>query len=141
MIGFILYGYAAATSFCIYCRRTSKAVGGQSSGSKFWYRGYFVGRTRKQDPLVTGEFHLVWRIRPSFWASLDTTYFWGGRTTVGDEPRFDLQRNSRIGGRVAVPFGGRHVLKLSVNSGMFISFGGDYASVSMSYQYGWISGD
>ena len=100
----------------------------------------FRGQTRKQDPLLGGEFHFIYRLRPGFWTSLDTTFFYGGRSMVGEEPRFDLQRHARIGGTVAIPFEGGHTLKFSANSGMFVSYGGDYTSFSFSYQYGWISG-
>jgi hypothetical protein len=100
----------------------------------------FLGSTRKQDPLLASAFNFVWRIRPAFWASLDTTYYYGGRTTVDDELRSDLQRNSRIGATVAVPFGGRHILKFSASTGFFVSFGGNYDSFAASYQFGWFSG-
>jgi hypothetical protein len=101
----------------------------------------FLGTTKKQSPLLSGEFNFVWRIRPAFWASLETTFYYGGRTTVGDELRSDLQRNSRIGGTFAVPFGGRHVLRFSASSGFFVRFGGNFDTFAVSYQYGWISGN
>jgi len=100
----------------------------------------FMGQTRKQDPLLTGGFHLIYRIRPSLWVALDATYYWGGRTTVGGEQNADLQQNTRIGGTFAIPFGGKHLLKFSASSGFFISFGGDYDAFAISYQYGWITG-
>ena len=101
----------------------------------------FLGATKKQNPLATGEFHFVWRIRPAFWASFDTTFYYGGRSKIDDEPQLDRQRNTRIGGTLALPFGARHVLKFSISSGCFVSFGGDYNSFAMSYTYGWISGN
>ena len=72
-----------------------------------WFFGdndEFLGTTRQQDPIVTSQFHLIKRIRPGFWASLDATYYAGGRTTVGGTERADLQRNSRIGGDRGVSF-------------------------------------
>lgn len=55
----------------------------------------FLGETREQDPIVSAEFHLIKRIRPGFWASLDANYYTGGETRVGDDYGDDLQRNSR----------------------------------------------
>lgn len=98
----------------------------------------FQGQKREQDPIATAEFHLIYRIRPGLWAALDSNYFWGGRTTVADQQRFDLQRNSRIGGTIAVPIKGGHGLKFSASSGIFVDFGGDYNSFAFAYQYAWM---
>ncbi len=98
----------------------------------------FRGQNRDQDPIAAAEFNLIYRIRPGFWAALDSTYFWGGRTTVADQRQFDLQNNSRIGGTIAVPIKGGHILKLSASSGIFVDFGGDYSSLAIAYQYTWL---
>ena len=34
----------------------------------------FQQRTRQQDPILSSEFHLVKRIRPGFWASLNLNF-------------------------------------------------------------------
>ena len=44
----------------------------------------FQQRTRQQDPILSSELHLVKRIRPGFWASLDLNYYVGGRTYRSD---------------------------------------------------------
>ena len=63
----------------------------------------FLGETREQDPVFTGEVHLVRRFKPGFWASLDLNYYTGGQSTIGGVEVADLQRNSRLGGTVVVP--------------------------------------
>jgi hypothetical protein len=63
----------------------------------------FLGETRKQDPILSTEVHLIKRFRPGFWASLDANYYVGGRTSVGDSEKANLQRNSRLGATVVSP--------------------------------------
>ena len=105
-----------------------------------WFFGdndEFLGTTRQQDPIVTSQFHLIKRIRPGFWASLDATYYAGGRTTVGGTERADLQRNSRIGATVAFPFKRRHAVKLTYSTGVVTESSGDFNIASLSYLYVW----
>ncbi len=98
----------------------------------------FLGQKLEQDPILTGEFHLIYRIRPGLWAALDSNYYWGGRTTVADQQQFNLQRNSRIGGTISVPIMGGHSLKFSADFGISVDFGGDYTSFGLAYQYSWM---
>jgi hypothetical protein len=97
----------------------------------------FVGVTREQDPILSTEFHLVKRIRPGFWAALDVNYYTGGRTTVDQTVRADLQRNSRAGGTLLFPFKRRHAIRGSYSTGVVTESGGDFEMLSVSYQYLW----
>ena len=97
----------------------------------------FQQRTRQQDPILSTEFHLVKRIRPGFWASLDLNYYVGGRTTVDNVEQFDLQRNSRIGATVVFPFKKRHAIRASLSTGIITESGGDFESFSLNYAYAW----
>ncbi len=97
----------------------------------------FLGTTREQAPIVSGEFHLVKRIRPGFWASLDANLYGGGRTTVGGVVRSDLLRNSRIGATVLFPFKLQHAVRFSYSAGVVTQSGGDFQSVSASYIFAW----
>lgn len=103
----------------------------------FGDNGDFLGTTRQQDPIFSSEFHVVKRIRPGFWASLDLNYYAGGRTTVGQDQRLDRQRNSRIGGTVVLPFKDRNAIRLSYSTGIATRTGGDYDSISLNYFYAW----
>jgi hypothetical protein len=94
----------------------------------------FLGMTREQDPVVATEVHLVGRFRRGFWGSLDFNYFTGGRSTVGGELRADLQRNSRIGATIVVPFRGRHGVKVGYSAGVVTESGGDFEEILLSYQ-------
>ena len=93
----------------------------------------FLGVTREQAPVVTGEFHLVRRFRPGFWASFDINYYTGGRSTIAGEEVGDLQRNSRIGGTVVVPIRGRHAIKVGYSTGVVTESGGDFEMALVSF--------
>jgi hypothetical protein len=97
----------------------------------------FLGETREQDPIVSVEMHLVKRIRPGFWMSLDANYYEGGDTRVGDDFNDDLQRNSRAGLTVVFPVKGRHALRGSFSTGVSTRSGGDFEMYSLSYLYAW----
>jgi hypothetical protein len=97
----------------------------------------FLGETRKQDPVMTAEVHLVKRIRPGFWASLDGNYYAGGRTDIEGISQANLQRNSRFGATVVFPINGRHAVRGSFSTGLVTKSGGDYDIVSLSYLYAW----
>ncbi len=105
-----------------------------------WFFGdndEFLGVTRQQDPIVSSQFHLIKRIRPGFWASLDANYYSGGRTTVDQIERADLQRNSRIGATVAFPFKRRHAIKVTYSTGVATESGGEFDIATLSYVFAW----
>jgi hypothetical protein len=95
----------------------------------------FLGTTREQQPLTALDLHLVKRIRPGFWGSLDANYYFGGRTTVGGELRADFQRNSRLGASLLYPFERRHAVKVSFSGGLVTESGGDFNTLLLNYFY------
>jgi len=102
-----------------------------------WFLGDdpdFIAGYREQEPIVAGQFHLVRRFRPGFWASLDGTYFTGGRQTIAGRRLIDVQRNSRLGGTVSIPLKGRHLVKLGYAKGIFTEYGTDFDQFLVSYQ-------
>ena len=94
----------------------------------------FVPGKREQTPIIATEVHLVRRFRPGFWASLEANFFRGGRQTIGDNQLADVQRNSRVGGTVVVPFSGRHAIKVGYSRGVVTEFGSDFRQFLVSYQ-------
>ena len=97
----------------------------------------FLGETRKQDPILSTEIHLIKRIRPGFWASLDANYYTGGETRIGDEFRDDLQRNARAGFTLVFPIRRRHALRAGFSTGLSTRSGGDFEMYSLSWAYAW----
>ncbi|MGB6334513.1 MAG: transporter [Thermoanaerobaculia bacterium] len=94
----------------------------------------FLPGKREQEPIFAGDVHLVKRFKPGFWASLDLNYFTGGRQTIGGVRLGDVQRNSRLGGTVVVPFRGRHAIKVGYSRGVVTEFGTDFRQFIVSYQ-------
>ena len=94
----------------------------------------FLGTTRAQEPVVSAEVHVVRRFRPGFWGSVDLNFFRGGRSTIAGKHRADLQRNSRFGGTVVVPFAGRYALKFGYSTGVVTESGDNFDSFLVGLQ-------
>ena len=101
---------------------------------------FLVDQTWSQDPLWSGEFHFVWRFRPALWAAFDVNYFYGGRATLGEEQLPTIQGNSRLGATLSVPIRSGHSLRFAAGSGIVVRHGDNLNFFSITYQYGWISG-
>ena len=97
----------------------------------------FLGGTRGQNPIASGDFHLIKRIKPGFWCSLDLNYYYGGRTTIDGELKANLQRNSRAGVTLTFPWKGHHAIRTSFSTGTVTSSGGDYDLFSLIYVFAW----
>lgn len=96
-------------------------------------------QSQTQDPVVAGEGHVSYDVRPRFWVSFDMNFWYGGRTSVnGVENPKTLQKNSRAGLTAALPITRRGSLKLSYARGAYIRFGGDYQIFSAAWQFIWI---
>ena len=95
----------------------------------------FVAGVRQQKPVTAFDVSLIRRIRPGFWASLDGTFYVGGRTTVDNTINLDRQQNSRLGFSVAYPFTNRHLWRFSFTNDLTTEFGGDYNTITLSYAY------
>jgi hypothetical protein len=105
-----------------------------------WFIGTnddFLGMTREQAPIISTELHLVKRLRPGFWLSVDANYYAGGRSTVDGTPRGDLQRNSRVGATILYPFRGGHAVRGSLSAGVVTGSGGDFNIFAFNYLYVW----
>jgi hypothetical protein len=98
---------------------------------------FFNGTTRSQDALYTMQGHAIYSFRSGIWASLDATYFKGGRTTISGERNNDLQQNWRVGGTVAIPVDARNSLKLYASSGVSARTGNNYDLLGVAWQYRW----
>jgi len=94
----------------------------------------FLPGRREQEPIHAFQAHLIHRFRPGFWASLDATYFTGGRQTIGGNELSDVQHNSRIGAMIVVPFKGRHAVKFGYFRGVRTAYGSDFDQFLLGYQ-------
>jgi hypothetical protein len=95
--------------------------------------------TKKESPVESFEGHLSYDVRPRFWVSLDANFWTGGDTRInGVLNPATLQRSSRVGATVSIPFSRHQSVKISYNKGAYIRFGGDYQNVSLGWQYSWL---
>ena len=102
-----------------------------------WFFGdddEFLPGKRAQEPIYAAQANLIKRIRPGLWASLDFTFFGGGRQTIGGGELSDVQKNFKLGGTLVVPFKGRHAIKLGYAAGLKTKYGSDYDQLLLTYQ-------
>ena len=94
----------------------------------------FVTGVKEQDPIYAAEANVIKRIRPGLWASLDFTYYVGGRQTIDGKPLKNEQSNVKIGGTLAFPFLHRHAIKIGYANGVITKYGEDFDQFLVSYQ-------
>jgi len=102
--------------------------------NKTFYPG---ARTRSQAPIVSTQFHLSYNIRPRLWAGVNANFYSGGRTSIEGIPNQDLQKNSRFGGTLAIPFTRRQSFKISYATGAYTTIGADFQALAVGWQYFW----
>lgn len=101
---------------------------------------FFGGGTRSQQPLFSAQVHAVHSFRSGVWASLDGTFFTGGRTTFNGTVNNDLQRNWRAGATLAVPVDRRFSIKFYASTGVSARTGNNFDLVGAAVQYRWGAG-
>ena len=106
----------------------------------FSHNQYFPGvRSKTQSPVAAYETHLSYDVRPRLWISLDANFWSGGETSInGVANPATYQKSSRLGVTASIPLNAANSIKLSYNDGAYVRYGGNYRSISASWQYGWI---
>jgi hypothetical protein len=97
-------------------------------------------KSRHQDPLFSVQGHLIYNFNRKLWASLDGTYYTGGRTSVNGSLDNDLQRNSRWGGTTASSLTRHNSIKLYFSSGITDRTGTNFRIYGIAWQYRWGAG-
>jgi len=93
----------------------------------------FVMGKKEQEPIFAAETSIIKRIRPGLWASLDITYYRGGRQTIDGDQLSDKQNNVKLGGTLVVPFLKRHAIKIGYADGIITRYGNDFSQFIVSY--------
>jgi hypothetical protein len=101
---------------------------------------FFRGGTLSQSPVYSLQGHVIYGFASGIWASFDTTYFTGGRTTVNGALNADLQQNWRLGATLALPVDRANSIKFYASSGVSSRTGNDYDLVGVAWQYRWGGG-
>jgi hypothetical protein len=101
---------------------------------------FFGGKRRSQDPIYSMQGNAIYSFAGGVWASLDATYYAGGRTTLDGVRGADLQQNWRVGGTLAFPVDARNSVKLYASSGVFARTGNNFDLVGVAWQHRWGGG-
>lgn len=101
---------------------------------------FFRGNTRAQAPIYSLQGHVIHGWRSGIWASLDATWFSGGRTTVNGMLNEDLQQNWRAGGTLAFPVDARNSVKFYASRGVSARTDNNYSLLGVAWQYRWGAG-
>lgn len=101
---------------------------------------FLGGRTRSQDPIYSVAGHAIYSFGSGIWASIDATYFTGGRTAVDGVAGDDLQRNWRLGATLSFQLSPRHSVRLYGSTGVSARTGNNYDLIGIALQYRWGGG-
>ena len=77
----------------------------------------FLGFTKEQKPIAAIQTHLVHILPSGIWASLNASFYKGGRSTLAGKRLDDLQRDSKIGVTLVYPFARQHAVKVGYSIG------------------------
>jgi len=101
---------------------------------------FYGGRTRTQEPLYSTQVHVIYGFRSGAWASLDATWFAGGRSAIDRALANDLQQNWRLGGTLALPIDHLDSIKLYASRGVASRTGNDFDLLGIAWQHRWGGG-
>jgi hypothetical protein len=101
---------------------------------------FYGGNTLSQDPLYSLQGHVIYAFRSGVWASVDATYFAGGRTTLNGVLNNNLQQNWRIGATLALPVDRENSIKFYASNGVSARTGNSYELLGVAWQYRWGGG-
>ncbi|MCP8898452.1 transporter [Gilvimarinus xylanilyticus] len=97
----------------------------------------YQGKTRRQEAVLSSEFHLVHVLKSSTWISFDVNWYQGGAATVGDGPKQAELKNSRAGITLLRPFNRQHAIRLAASTAIESKIAGDFDSLTLAYMYVW----
>lgn len=99
---------------------------------------FYAGASiRTQQPIAALQAHASYTVRPRLWAAADATWYSGGTTSVNGVSKGDLQRNSRIGASLSLPFTRQQSLKFAASMGATTRIGADFRTVAVAWQFAW----
>ena len=98
----------------------------------------FMGNnTLSQDPIYSGETHVIYYFPNTAWISAGATYFTGGQTYVNGLAVSGTQENWRFGSTLSYPIDKSNSIRLSGSKGVYSRTDTSYNAVGISWQYRW----
>jgi hypothetical protein len=98
---------------------------------------YMGSNTLSQNPVYSGETHVIYYLPNTAWISADATYFTGGQTYVNGVPASGTQENWRFGTTLSYPIDKQNSIRLSGSKGVYSRTDTSYNAVGISWQYRW----
>jgi hypothetical protein len=124
----------------------SKALGswileGSAGVTFFTENDAFLGaNVRRQDPLYAVQGHAIYNVSPALWGSLDTTYYWGGATSLNGGEHIERQQNWRYGATLSQALGRHSSIKIYGATGVAARAGSNFNAVGLAWEYRWGAG-
>ncbi|QWD63199.1 transporter [Polynucleobacter sp. MWH-UH2A] len=98
----------------------------------------FMGNnTLSQNPMYSGETHVIYYFPNTAWISADATYYTGGQTYVNGLAVSGVQENWRFGSTLSYPIDKNNSIRLSGSKGVYSRTDTSYNAVGISWQYRW----
>jgi Putative MetA-pathway of phenol degradation len=101
---------------------------------------FFNGSRFAQAPIYLVRGHIIYNFKSGVWASLDGSYFTGGRTTLNGVRGDNEQTNTRVGLTLALPVDRQNSIKLSASTGLSTRTGSEFSAFGVAWQYRWGAG-
>lgn len=101
---------------------------------------FYGGHRRAQDPLYQLQQHVIYDFSRGIWASVDATFYAGGRSSIDGTLKDDLQQNWRVGATLALPLTRYNSLKLYASEGVSARTGNNFKLVGIAVQHRWGGG-
>lgn len=95
---------------------------------------YVNGHRRTQAPIGSVQFSLRRTFQRGLWISANANFYAGGRSSVDDLAKQDLQTNSRVGTTVSIPLSRRNAIRFAASKGAYTTIGANFLGVSASFQ-------
>ena len=100
---------------------------------------FWNGNQLKQDPMYSGQLHVIYSFQAGFWGAVSYGLVTGGRTTLNGNYKDDEQLSEKIGAVLIFPLSQNHSIKLGYSSGISARYGAKFDSYALTYQYRWIN--
>lgn len=100
---------------------------------------FWNGNQLKQDPMYSGQLHVIYSFQAGFWGAVSYGLVTGERTTLNGNYKDDNQLSEKIGVVLIFPLSQSHSIKLGYSSGISARYGAKFDSYALTYQYRWIN--
>lgn len=98
---------------------------------------FYNGNQLKQDPLYSGQVHVIYSFKAGFWGALSYGLVAGGRITLNDVYNDNNQLSEKIGAVLIFPLSQNNSLKVGYTSGISARYGTKFDIIGITYQYRW----